>query len=131
MQRYASSETHFALLLSVRPKRTMLLENEINSLQERLDALTIADPTSASASTDEMLIGELRNRVIELRSQLEYEYSQQEQRQRQENIRRRHNYIPFIMTLLLRHLSTRNLLQPMIDKAKAKMESSSGVKRKL
>ena len=122
MQRYASTETAFALL-TVRPTRSLILEQEISSLQERLQSLTI----SANPS-EEGEVFELREQITVLQSRLNYELEQQE-RQRQENIRRRHNYIPFIMTLL-RHLSRKGKLASMIQQAKSKMEANVGSKRK-
>ena len=130
MQRYSSAETHFALL-TIRPQRSMLLEQEIASIQQRLDHLTInqAPTDSASNPSSDGEYNELRYQLLTLQSQLENELHQQE-KQRQENIRRRHNYIPFVMTLL-RHLSRKNMLSDLIGKAKQKNEQTIGIKRKL
>lgn len=121
MQRYASSETHFALL-TVRPSRSVLLQQEIQVLQERLTSMSIAEE-------GDVMMSELRSQLDDLQSRLSYELSNQE-RQRQENIRRKHNYIPFVMTLL-RLLAKKGLLQGMIDNAKTRSEATVGVKRKL
>ena len=116
MQRYASSETHFALL-TVRPTRSLVLQNEISALQDRLAALSVEEGDL------------LRDQLADLQARLDYALQEQE-RQRQENIRRRHNYVPFVMTLL-RHLSRKGLLQPLVEQAKARAEATAGVKRKL
>lgn len=113
MARYSSSETHFALL-TIKQKLSNALESEIAGLTERLEALTTAMETE-DQSTE---IEQLSNQIFQLRAQLDDELANQE-RQRQENIRRRHNYIPFIMKVL-RVLAKEGKMKPMIDKAREK-----------
>lgn len=113
MNRYATSETHFALL-SIRPRKATLLENEIQIIQSRLEHLTI----DASQQSNQEEASHLRMHLSELQQQLQDELDILE-RQRQENIRRRHNYFPFVMTLL-KSLSEKNLLTPMIERAQTK-----------
>lgn len=123
MQRYASSETAFALL-TIRPKRSTLLETEISSLEERIQELSLVGDEDEEVKE---VVNEMRDRIVELRSRLDYELLNIE-RQRQENIRRRHNYFPFVLNLL-KHLSKRNLLQPMIDRAIERQASQPSTKR--
>jgi ubiquitin carboxyl-terminal hydrolase L5 len=123
MQRYASSETAFALL-TLRPKRSTLLENEISSLEERLQEISLVEDEDEDVKE---VATEIRGRIAELKGRLDYEWSNLE-RQRQENIRRRHNYFPFVLTLL-KHLSKRNLLQPMIDRAVERQSAQPNAKR--
>lgn len=123
MQRYASSETAFALL-TIRPKRSTQLESEISVLEERIEELRLAEEEDEEVKE---VVNEMRERIAELRGRLDYELSNVE-RQRQENIRRRHNYFPFVLTLL-KHLSERNLLQPMIDRAVERQSSQPSYKR--
>ena len=123
MQRYASSETAFALL-TLRPKRSTLLENEISSLEERLQEISLVEDEDEDVKE---VATEIRGRIADLKGRLDYELSNLE-RQRQENIRRRHNYFPFILTLL-KHLSKRNLLQPMIDRAVERQSAQPNAKR--
>ncbi len=112
MSRYSSSETHFALL-SIKQKRATLLQNEIALLQSRLDALSVDDAEAQG----------IRTELFHLRGELEDDLASQE-RQRQENIRRRHNYIPFIMGVL-KALASKGKLQPMIDRAVQKASTST------
>lgn len=90
MQRYAASETHFALL-SLRPRRSHQL----------LKALEVV-------SSD--------NERVLLEAQLSEERAVEEQ-QRLENVRRRHNYVPFTVKLL-QILARRGQLQPLIETAR-------------
>ncbi len=119
MNRYSSSETHFALL-SIKQKRSSALQNEIAVLQSQLDSLSVDSPETE----------QVRTQLYHLRNELEDDLSNQE-RQRQENIRRRHNYIPFIM-VILKALAGRGKLQPMVEAAKRKAETqrTSGVSKK-
>lgn len=118
MSRYAATETSFALL-TVRPKRSTLLENELEELQARLESLGDADGPAAE---------ELRMEMLTVRHRLEDEQGTQE-RQRQENIRRRHNYVPFI-TALLKHLSNKGKLQEMVEHAKQRAQAQQERKDK-
>ena len=115
MARYASSETSFALL-SVRPKRSTMLENDLAGLEAQLASLTLQDGQVA----DEGRAAALRSQIDDVKSQLAYELASLE-RMKQENVRRRHNYLPFIMTLL-KHLSRRGQLQNMVLSAKRRQE---------
>ena len=111
MNRYSSSETHFALL-SIQQKRSSILKNQIELLN-----------ASLSTSGND---GSIQEQLTTLNIQLENELSNQE-RQRQENIRRRHNYIPFAISLL-RNLSKKGLLQGLIDKAKSAPKKRSRIR---
>lgn len=115
MRRYAESETSFALL-SIRPSRRSLLEAELEELQARLDSLTISGTPESSPDAEQ-----LRMEILSVRNKLEDEQNHLE-RQRRENVRRRHNYVPFIMTLL-KHLSRKGKLQGLIDEAKRKKQA--------
>lgn len=122
MLRYAATETHFALL-SIRPKRSSLLESELATLQTVLDALTTEDEASNAEE-----IENIRTQMIELRSKLDDELATLE-RQHQENLRRRHNYVPFIVSLL-KVLSQKGHLNDLVTKAKEKKRNSSQNGRK-
>ena len=89
--RMASYEDITSCLLSVCKSKKARLEEEINTL-------SAGDP-----------------RIAELQSDLAMENANKE-RQRAENVRRRHNFTPFVITLL-KALANKDALQPMIDKA--------------
>jgi len=117
MNRYASTETHFALL-NICSSRSKALEKEMGELRASLDELV--------ASNDETFndtMNEIRTQIQLLQAQLD-DINQEKERQRQENIRRRHNYFPFIMTLL-KTLSTKGILPRLIEQAKTKAANNA------
>ena len=93
MQLYNSSETHFALL-SICKQRASMLEAEIIDLQQRLDL---------SVTSNIVMDNDQRIELVDLIGRLKLELSDEYikiNKQKQENIRRRHNYVPFIVELL-------------------------------
>jgi len=113
MARYAASETHFALL-SVGARRRISLQEQIHLIQTQLDTMT-TENSEVSA--------QLNERMQLLRLQLDEEILLEES-QREENIRRRHNYVPFIVALL-RQLAKRQQLMPMVEAAKARARTQA------
>jgi len=87
-------------LLSLKPRRSLQLQQEIAILQSQMESLTLQQ----------------QEQLLNLQQELDQERSIVES-QRQENIRRRHNYVPLIVALL-RHLACTNKLQPLITQAK-------------
>ena len=79
-------DSHFALL-TVGEKRITVLEREIEECNVQLASMDLEDPSLITA------------RLESLHAELAEEGAKLE-RQRQENIRRRHNFVPFIVTLL-------------------------------
>ncbi len=118
MNRYAASETAFALL-KLRKSKITTLQQEVDELLNTIQEMKENDPDGALAST----IDEMENQRSCLESQLNDEKMELE-RQRQENIRRRHNYFPLILSLL-KNLSKAGKLNGMIENAKAKAANSS------
>lgn len=100
MTRYSSQETAFALL-SICPKRSLLLDEEIASKQSEL---AVAESEGAAHA----LLGEIE----ELTAQRADEEAKLA-RQAAENQRRHHNYLPFVYTLL-KSLSERGKLADMV-----------------
>lgn len=111
MNRYSSSEISFALL-NICPKKSIVLDDEIASKASELAALE--DVVRGGADEETIALrDDLAAQVSQLRNQrAEEDYKLQ--RQREENNRRRHDYTPFILTLL-RHLSTRDKLSSLIE----------------
>lgn len=122
MARYAASETHFALL-SVGARRRSVLEDQILLAQSQLDTLVSG---SDSDSDSAEVVAQLNEQLQLLRLQLDEE-SATEEAQRQENIRRRHNYVPFIVNLL-KHLAKRKQLMPMVEAARARARTQAQAK---
>lgn len=100
MARYSASETHFALL-SVCESKTSIIEAEISTINQQI-----------STSIDETFINMSQQNIQLLQEELGDENAKLE-RQLKENIRRRHNYIPFIISLI-RTLASKNKLEDMI-----------------
>lgn len=117
MARYAASETHFALL-SVGNRRRTLLEEEILLAQSQLDTLAAEDPA---------LTAQLHEQMQLLRLQLDEEVAT-EQSQQEENVRRRHNYVPFIIALL-RQLAQRQQLTPLVEAARTRLRTQAAAKK--
>ena len=105
MAKYSASETHFTLL-SVCEDRRLAIEYEINFIKSQL-----------GDSNNE----ELTNQLVGLQNELNDENKKREF-QRKENVRRRHNYIGFIMQVL-KALAQSNKLAPCIIAAEAKQKS--------
>lgn len=87
--KYEQSETHFALL-SVGKSVSAIIEEKIHSLEAN----------ELSLSTEEQVA------LVDYR-QLLQEALEKKEKQRVENIRRRHNYIPFILELLTQMAAVR------------------------
>lgn len=122
MSRYASSETSFALL-SVRPTRSVMLEAELEELHARLESLSLSGIAEDSSDAES-----LRVEIMNVKTKLDDELARRE-RDRQENIRRRHNYVPFIMCLL-KHLSKKGKLAQLVDSANQRSNPTGGAKAK-
>lgn len=109
MNRYSASEVDFALL-SIQEERSIVLKRELETLQAKIATLDSANGKGGEG------LGELQSTIESLHNSLEDEAAKQES-QRKENVRRRHNYIPFAIHLL-RALSSKGKLSSMVTKAK-------------
>jgi ubiquitin carboxyl-terminal hydrolase L5 len=163
MARYSAAETHF-VLLSLGPKRSTLLEQQISDLQSRLDSLELVLSTGEGLSThlndgyqvgdtvenvsvqkEEVslsslylclslslsvslsppslpcvslsLCGQISHTIVSLTSELEEEQKKLK-RQAEENIRRKHNYLPFVCRLV-EVLAAKGQLAGLIQSAEA------------
>ena len=122
--RYSSSETSFALL-NICPKKSLLLDEEIASKSAEL--ANLEEALRGGADTETMTLrDDLANQLAQLRNQrAEEDYKLQ--RQREENNRRRHDYTPFILTLL-RHLSTQDKLNSIIENGRKRAADAAARK---
>jgi len=98
IQRYAQNEIKFNLLAVVRDRRDAIKE-EIIKLEQ-------------SSATDNA------SRIQELKFELQQE-DERHTRWKEENVRRRHNYVPFLVNLL-KVLAQKNELMPLVEQAKKK-----------
>jgi ubiquitin carboxyl-terminal hydrolase L5 len=111
IEKYASSEIRFNLMALI--KNRMTIYKEEIAKQEAILSGSSDDAQKAAATAE---IGELKATI-----------SQEEQKRanwKSENIRRKHNYIPFIVTLL-QQLAKNDQLQPLIDMAVKKKEEDA------
>ncbi|KAK7507630.1 hypothetical protein BaRGS_00001565 [Batillaria attramentaria] len=102
MQKYSADEIHFNLMAVVSDCR-MTYEKKLAEVQAQLD--------QGAMDTDD-----LQTEISRLNILLQEE-ERKRQRYKMENIRRRHNYLPFIMELL-KVLASEKKLVPLIEKAK-------------
>lgn len=102
MQRYAASETHFALLTIARSRADILAEQ-------------LATVEANGGDTGELL--------LEIRDE-----AQRQEKQKEENARRKHNYVPFVMELL-KQLALKGKLPAMVTAAQEHALSRSAAKQ--
>ena len=106
MRRYSSDENSFTLL-SVCEERGPILERDIAECQMQMAAL--------SAGSEDLL--RLQQRLDGLQSDLADERLRL-QKQKEENVRRRHNFCPMIVSLLKALAAKGNTLQGLVDSAR-------------
>ncbi|XP_004364624.2 hypothetical protein CAOG_01756 [Capsaspora owczarzaki ATCC 30864] len=111
IERYSSTEIRFNLMAVVADK-TVQYTQELAAVDEQR-AMLMSQMQSDQVSGD---LAALDARSSELQMLLATEQEKNE-RYRTENIRRRHNFVPFIVKLL-RLLAEKHQLQPLIAKAK-------------
>jgi len=135
--RYASSEIRFNLMGLVRNKKEAWLEKR-SVLEARAAALAAADGGAAAMDDGPAATGDAGSDGFTVAADAGARAAQAAEVQtalgecarriaaeeekfaawRMDNVRRKHNYIPFVVNLL-RMLAERNHLKPMLDKAQA------------
>jgi len=99
---FSGGEIHFNLMSVVR-RKSLMIEKRMGELEEEL-ALKI----SMGEDTRD-----IDNAMLQLKDEMEDD-ERKHASWRAENVRRRHNYIPFVLSLL-RQLARKGHLQPMLD----------------
>jgi len=112
MQKYSTDEIHFNLMAIVSDRKRLYTG--------RLKELTSLIETSGMESSD------MASEVSRLTAMIMDE-EKKEQRYKVENIRRKHNYLPFIMELL-KILAEDKKLLPLIEKAKQNASKKRKIK---
>jgi len=114
IDRYSQSEIRFNLMAVVKDHKLMFTA-ELEKVQKRKAEL------EASRSEGQMETDELQAIDAEINTLKEKLNTEEEKRKKWkiENVRRRHNYIPFIMNTL-KILAERGELLPLLEKAKQK-----------
>lgn len=111
MQKYCEGEIRFNLMAIV-SDRKKIYEKKISELQKQLSEV---EPMETDHNS---LINSVQSEIAKYQLLLEEE-QQKTKRYKIENIRRKHNYLPFIMELL-KTLAEHQQLIPLVEKAKEK-----------
>jgi ubiquitin carboxyl-terminal hydrolase L5 len=144
IEKYSKSEIRFNLMAIIGNKKQMYtqeiesLEKKLAILQDRLSQLT----SGAAADSQAMEIDDMPSTADEANARIQQIQSQISQLQqkiaveeekfrawRAENIRRKHNYIPFLVNLL-RILAEKGELMPLVQKAKQQAKERGSGKTK-
>ncbi|CAH2313233.1 ubiquitin carboxyl-terminal hydrolase isozyme L5 [Pelobates cultripes] len=112
MQKYCEGEIRFNLMAIV-SDRKKIYEQKIVELQRQL-----AEEEPMDTDQNSSLLGSIQSEIAKYRL-LIAEENQKMDRYKIENIRRKHNYLPFIMELL-KTLAEHQQLIPLVEKAKEK-----------
>ncbi|XP_037941473.1 ubiquitin carboxyl-terminal hydrolase isozyme L5 [Teleopsis dalmanni] len=102
MQKYQEGEIHFNLMAIISDRQQIYTQQIDNLVNQTEDAMDVDDDRETE--------------IARLRSLFEYEVEKRK-RYKVENIRRKHNYLPFIVELL-KMLGEQGQLMPIYEKAK-------------
>ncbi|PIK51173.1 ubiquitin carboxyl-terminal hydrolase isozyme L5-like protein [Apostichopus japonicus] len=122
IQKYSAGEIHFNLMAVISDRR-LISKRELEKLRGQLDALENKGELMDTDSTEPLSKDAILSQISRYEHQIEEEDAKIE-RFKIENIRRKHNYLPFIMELL-KILADRGALLPLVQKAKQKAEEKS------
>ncbi|XP_061095109.1 ubiquitin carboxyl-terminal hydrolase isozyme L5 isoform X2 [Conger conger] len=115
IQKYSEGEIRFNLMAIV-SDRKMIYERKIAQLQAQL---TEEEPMDTDQSSN--LLSSIQSEIAKYQLLIDEE-NQKLKRYKIENIRRKHNYLPFIMELL-KTLAEYQQLIPLVEKAKEKQSA--------
>ncbi|XP_071821841.1 ubiquitin carboxyl-terminal hydrolase isozyme L5-like [Apostichopus japonicus] len=122
IQKYSAGEIHFNLMAVISDRR-LISKRELEKLRGQLDALENKGELMDTDSTEPLSKDAILSQISRYEQQIEEEDAKIE-RFKIENIRRKHNYLPFIMELL-KILADKGALLPLVQKAKQKAEEKS------
>ncbi|XP_048458007.1 ubiquitin carboxyl-terminal hydrolase isozyme L5-like, partial [Rhincodon typus] len=120
--RYSEGEIRFNLMAIV-SDRKMIYERKIRDLQRQLSE---EEPMDTDQSNS--VINSIQSEVAKYQMLIEEE-NQKLKRYKIENVRRKHNYLPFIMELL-KTLAEHQQLIPLVEKAKEKQNAKKAQEAK-
>jgi len=129
IERYSANEIRFNLMALVKNRREALssqlveLEQKRIKLEEQLGSEMDVDGKESSVMGDLQM---LNDKIEQLHLQIVDETSKHEN-WKKENVRRRHNYVPFLFNLL-KILAEKDQLAPLVEKAKEKKKERLGKK---
>lgn len=122
IQKYSEGEIRFNLMAIV-SDRKMIYERKISELQTQL-----AEDEPMDTDQSSTFVSSVRSEIAKYQLLIETE-NQKLHRYKIENIRRKHNYLPFIMELL-KTLAEYQQLMPLVEKAKEKQSAKKAQEAK-